>query len=73
MRIYDRTFNLFGCEVRLRILPKAFKYDMKVINEHIDTDNLEVAKHATEEAIKVWGCDEDLVRASALIGFLLGE
>lgn len=72
-KIFDRTYYLFGREIRIRITPKHFRDDLKYIEQLITKHKFIEAKRQIEVAFHKWGQDPDLIRIATFCEFMSGE
>ncbi len=61
-RIIERYYNLFDCEIQIRIEPNQFKKDLKNISNLINDRKFKEAKIAIEKAYSTWGSDKEIIR-----------
>jgi hypothetical protein len=38
MKIFDRYYNIFGCEIHIRILPRSYRNDLRVAHSLFDSE-----------------------------------
>ncbi len=72
-KIYDRTFNLWGADLRIRFEPREFKTLVRTISKLIDQGSYAEAKLLIEEAYFTWDHDSEIVRLGTLCSFMSDE
>ncbi len=72
-RIINLWFNLFGYQIEIRALPKAFLETEKRLARLADDGRYSQFKTDLEAAYRQYGCDRDLVRLETFVSFEQGD